>query len=193
VPLRGHHHINISAARALIDLSTLRPTPRVHHVARPSFSFPSVSFCALPCSYCNRRLPSVACWKRGCNNNNASFSLCAPSITRTGILHYLSFSTLFRSTITPTASGPTLSEIQILNLCAQVPRPRVFPHIRPNHLQPCLLSPECVLVHFFPSHTFPSLMRDVSVPSFLRCFTLLRAASGKWQSHLSWRSQKSGL
>ena len=101
-------------------------------------SLPNI-FCALPCPYINKRFLSVACSKRGCNNNNESFPVSAPSVTRAGI-HYLSFSTLFRSIITPTGSGPTLSEVQFLNLCAQVPRPRVLPHIRPNLFQPCLQS-----------------------------------------------------
>ena len=106
----------------------------------PLIFFPFRVFSALDLvPYRNRRLPSVACSKRGCNNNNASFSVSAPSVTRAGILHYLSFSTLFRSIITPTASGPTLSEVQFLNRCAQVPRPRVLPHIPPNLFQPCLL------------------------------------------------------
>ena len=73
------------------------------------------------------------------NNNDASFSVSAPSFTRAGMPHYLSFYTLFRSIIiTPTASGPTLSELQFLNPCALVPRPRALLHIPPTLFRPCL-------------------------------------------------------
>src|SRR5260221_4741646 len=57
-PLQGHHHhqhlipVSPSGSDRPFHPST-NSSSRVHHIARPSFSFLSVSFYALPCSYLN--------------------------------------------------------------------------------------------------------------------------------------------
>ncbi len=137
------------------------PTPRVHHVARPSFSpLPSLWF-TFPCPYRNRRFP-ITCAKRGGNNNNASVSVRTPSVPlcrRSSQSQSIVFFSSLRTIITPNSnkSDPRRSAVpESFRTSTQPSITGPLPALSVGDFRTSLILPECVLISFC-SLTHPSL------------------------------------